>query len=71
MKAPKPENTAFGLLAEFRHPGDLIKAAKAVRKAGYSKWDTYSPFPIHGMDDAMGLKPSSWVGSCWATVSWA
>lgn len=63
MKAPKPENTAFGLLAEFRHPGDLIKAAKAVRKAGYSKWDTYSPFPIHGMDDAMGLKPSKlgWI----------
>ncbi|MDG5765970.1 DUF3341 domain-containing protein [Balneolales bacterium ANBcel1] len=53
----------FGLLAEFDNPADLMDAAAAVNKAGYSKFDTYSPFPIHGMDDAMGLKPSKlgWI----------
>ena len=49
----------FGILAEFKHPGDLIKAAKQTNLEGYRKWDTYSPFPVHGMDDAMGLKKSN------------
>lgn len=48
----------FGILAEFKNPGHLMKAAKLTHKAGYKKFDCYSPFPIHGMDDAMGLKPS-------------
>lgn len=53
----------FGTLAEFKHPGDLMKAAEKVRDAGFLKWDSYSPFPIHGLDDAMGLKPSKlgWI----------
>ena len=32
-----------------------MDAAKKVHAAGYEKWDVHSPFPIHGMDDAMGL----------------
>ncbi len=52
------EKKIYGILAEFRHPGELVKAANAVRSAGYQKFDTYSPFPIHGMDQAMGLKRS-------------
>lgn len=52
------ENKVFGLLAEFKNPGDLMKAASLTGKAGYTKFDCHSPFPIHGMDDAMGLKPS-------------
>ncbi len=53
----------FGVLAEFANTGDLMKAATKVRDAGYKKFDVYSPFPIHGMDDAMGLKPSKlgWI----------
>ncbi len=53
----------FGVLAEFDNPADLMDAAAAVNKAGYKHFDTYSPFPIHGMDDAMGLKPSrlGWI----------
>ncbi len=46
------------LLAEFDTPGDLIKAAKKVRDAGYKKWDCHSPFPVHGIDPAMGIKPT-------------
>jgi hypothetical protein len=45
----------YGLLAEFRNPGALYEAAGAVRKAGYRRFDVHSPFPIHGMDRAMGL----------------
>lgn len=47
-----------GLLAEFSNPGDLVEAVEAVRREGYAQIDTFSPFPIHGMDRSMGLKPS-------------
>ncbi len=47
-----------GLLAEFSNPGDLYEAVEEVRRAGYTQIDTFSPFPIHGMDHAMGLRPS-------------
>jgi hypothetical protein len=47
-----------GLIAEFANPGDLYTAVKGIRKAGYSRIDTFTPFPIHGMDRAMGLGPS-------------
>lgn len=46
---------SYGMLAEFADPGSLYHAAKDVKKAGYRRFDTYSPFPIHGMDRAMGL----------------
>ncbi len=45
----------YGLLAEFPDPGALLQAAEGVRAAGYRHFDTHSPFPIHGMDRAMGL----------------
>ena len=53
----------YGLMAEFNTPGDLLRAAEKVRDAGYSKWDVFTPFPIHGMDKVMGLKNSlvGWV----------
>ncbi len=57
MSAQKP----LGLLAQFENPADIMHAAMAVRDAGFRKWDVFTPFPIHGMDDAMAL-PSSKVG---------
>jgi len=57
----------FGALAEFDNPHDLLLAAEKVRDAGYKSFDCHSPFPIHGMDEAMGLKrsPLGWiVGFC-------
>jgi mono/diheme cytochrome c family protein len=45
-----------GLLAEYDTPGALIAASKKVRDAGYTKWDTFTPFPVHGIDRAMGIK---------------
>ena len=52
------KNKVYGILAEFKSPLSLLKAAKQVNLAGYTKYDTYTPFPIHGMDDAMGLRPT-------------
>ena len=53
-----PAPRLLGLLLEFESPESLLAAAARVRDAGYKKWDTHSPFPIHGMDKAMGLKAS-------------
>lgn len=48
----------FGLAAEYDTPHDLLEAVKAVRAAGFTHIDTHTPFPIHGMDAAMGLPPT-------------
>ena len=47
-----------GIIAEFDNPSSLLKAGKAMNEKGYKKFDCHSPFPIHGMDNAMGLKRS-------------
>ena len=46
------------MLAEFDNPDTLLTAAEKMRDAGYKHFDCHSPFPIHGMDQAMGLKRS-------------
>lgn len=48
----------FGILAKFDTPADIMHAAAKVRDAGYKRWDVITPFPIHGMDGAMGLRRS-------------
>lgn len=57
MDVPKIGKT-YGLLAEFENPGAIFHAAEKVRDAGFQNWDTFTPFPVHGLDKAMGLKPS-------------
>lgn len=52
------EDNVWGVVAEFDNPHDLLEAVKAVRAAGFTKIDTHTPFPVHGMDRAMGLPPS-------------
>jgi hypothetical protein len=51
------------LLAQFETPDEIIGAAARVRDAGYQKWDVHTPYPVHGMDAAMGLSDSrlGWV----------
>jgi len=44
--------------AEFDSAKALYHAAEHIRDDGFTKWDVHSPFPIHGMDKAMGLKKS-------------
>src|SRR5690242_2807369 len=50
------EGELYGVLAEFDSPGALVKAAHKVREAGYTQFDAYSPFPVHGIDEAIGIK---------------
>ena len=45
-----------GLLIEFDDADTLVRGCEKVRDAGYRRWDAYTPFPIHGMDRAMGIR---------------
>ena len=52
----------WGIAAEYSSASALYRAAERVRDAGFKRWDVYSPFPIHGMDDAMGIG-KSWLSA--------
>ncbi len=56
----EPYRKVYGLGAEFTNAADLLNAAEKVRDAGFTKWDVHTPFPVHGMDRAMGLG-KSWL----------
>jgi hypothetical protein len=48
----------YGLIASFDTAPALYQAAESVRDAGYRYWDCITPFPVHGLDRAMGLRRS-------------
>lgn len=48
----------YGLLAEFDSATELVDAATKVREAGFTKTDAFSPFPLHEIDEALGIKRS-------------
>ena len=50
------EKKLYSISAIYSNPNDIIRAAAAVRDAGYKKFDIHTPYPIHGLDGAMGLK---------------
>jgi hypothetical protein len=52
----------YGFGAEFDSAAALMTAAEKIRDAGFKRWDVHSPFPIHGMDAAMGLG-KSWLSA--------
>lgn len=54
----KVPNQIHGIGAEFQNAQDLYQAALKLRASGFKRWDVFSPYPIHGMDDAMGLANS-------------
>ncbi len=49
-------NRVYGMVAEFHETPKVYHAAEMVRDAGYSKWDVHTPFPIHDIETAMGMK---------------
>ncbi len=52
----KQSKPVFGYLAEFTTVNDLVLACEKVRDAGYERWDAHTPFPVHGLDGAMGIR---------------
>lgn len=49
-------SNVYGVLGEFETPEELIHAAKAVHAAGYRRVDAYTPFPVEGLSEALGLR---------------
>lgn len=49
-----------GLLAIFNSPAALTAAARRVRAEGFTIFEAFSPFPLHGIDKVMGIK-KSWI----------
>lgn len=47
-----------GVMAEYDNVDAVYAAAEVVRDAGYSRWDVHSPFPIHGIERAMNIRPT-------------
>ena len=56
MKAAHEPSGPYGLMAEFEHPEELVKAAHRAFTAGYRKMEGYSPLPIDGLSEALGYK---------------
>ncbi len=69
------ERKEIGLLAEYDTPAAIYHACEQIRDSGFRRFDSYTPFPVHGLDKAMGLGPSylPWLvliaGSTGATLA--
>ena len=63
LRPSLPDGERFGLLAEFASAEALYRACEGVRDAGYRRWDAHAPFPVHGLERAMGLRASKlpWI----------
>jgi len=51
------------LMGVFTREDDILRVTRACRERGYEIVDVYAPYPVHGLDRAMGLRPSriTWV----------
>ena len=56
MAIGKPLEGIYGVIAEFHDAQQLLDAANKTREAGYTSIDAFSPFPIHGLSEAIGFK---------------
>lgn len=52
----------YGYVAEFASASEIYHAAEKVRDAGFRRWDVHTPYPMHGLDHAMGLG-KSWLSA--------
>jgi mono/diheme cytochrome c family protein len=64
-KTAKPPQ-AFGWIAEYADDNQLLDAARKVRDSGYTRTDAFTPFPVHGIDEALGIKATvlPWFTLC-------
>lgn len=56
--AQGPQPKPLGTLAEFRNADDLLSAARTLKSNGYTRMEAFTPFPVHGIDDVLDIKPS-------------
>src|SRR5580692_1409221 len=56
----------YAVIGDFAEPEELVEAGRKIRAMGYSKLDAMSPFPVHGIDDALGIPRSKigWIVVC-------
>ncbi len=52
------EKKVHGIVAEYESVDSLLDACRRVRDAGYKKTDAFAPFAVHGIDKALGIKPT-------------
>jgi hypothetical protein len=58
MGIGKIKSGLYGVIAEFTDAQTLVDAANAAREEGYTEVDAFSPFPIHGLAEAVGFHKS-------------
>ncbi len=60
------DDKVYGAIGEFTDPHELVEAGRKIRQMGYTKLDAMSPFPVHGIDDAIGIPYSKlgWIVIC-------
>lgn len=65
-------STPYGIIAEFDTPAAAMHAAEKVRDAGFRRWDVFTPYPVHGMDQAMGMRNSrvGWFSFCGGVIGY-
>jgi len=63
MKSDTQQKSLAGVVGFFDEPGPLVEAMNKVREANYEKFDAFTPYPVHGLEKAQGLKRSHlpWV----------
>lgn len=57
-KKAAAEPRKFGWISEYKDEHALLEAARKVNASGYTKTDAFTPFPVHGIDEALGIKPT-------------
>jgi hypothetical protein len=62
------DDKIYGVMGEFSEPDDLVEAGRKIREMGYTKLDAMSPFPVHGIDEAIGV-PRSKLG--WIVIGFS
>lgn len=70
MQSDRPQATKpFGVMGYFETPGDLYHACEKLKEEGYLHYDAHTPFPVHGLEKAMGLPPSKlpWIALAMGT----
>lgn len=48
----------YAVASTFDSTADILDAIRAVRKKGYRKLEAFTPFPVHGIDEALGQSRS-------------